>query len=136
MLHRCIPFNYIVPRQTVNTLLDPSELDRHAARLMGSPNGAADDDFTEISSPNEFSSREFKMLNFIADLPVRVDELLWGDPELGTERGRVVFVLAEFQVMDDETSRSNQAGASSHAAYKARQHQRVKERLLHRPHDD
>lgn len=131
MLRRCIPFNYVVPEETVNTLINPASLDERAHALMDAPNGSG------ASMPsamhNEFSARGFRMLNFIADLPVRVDDLLWSNSELGAARGRVVFVLAEFQVMDRATATENQLGDSSHEAYKQRQHARVKERLLHRP---
>jgi uncharacterized protein (TIGR04552 family) len=73
------------------------------------------------------------MLNFIADLPFRVDSLLEAGSRLAEERGRVVFVLAEFQVMDAVTAAHNEEGDSAHARYKLRQHQRVKERLLRVP---
>ncbi len=131
MLRRCIPFNYVVPAETVNTLIDPRSLDLRASEMSTTPNGGATDGARDTH--NEFSARGFRMLNFIADLPVRVDDLLWSNQDLGSARGRVVFVLAEFQVMDRETARLNEEGDSSHEAYKQRQHARVKERLLHRP---
>ena len=131
MLQRCIPFNYTVPLETVNTLVDPAILDARAHAFHPTPNGSGASEKEDMH--NEFSAKEFRMLNFIADLPVRVDDLLWSDTDRGNERGRVVFVLAEFQVMDRETAEQNQRGESSHEAYKQRQHLRVKERLLHRP---
>jgi uncharacterized protein (TIGR04562 family) len=39
-------------------------------------------------------------------------------------------VRTEFQICDKATAVSNESGAQSHEAYKARQHDRVKERLL------
>ena len=47
----------------------------------------------------------------------------------------VVFVLTEFQIADKETAQRNESGASSHEAYKARQHERVRMRLF-RDKDD
>lgn len=129
MLHRCIPFNYVVPDQTVNTLIDLNSL-----KVLGG--GTSFD--TEASTrpqpgPNEFSGKSFHVLNFVADLPVRVDSLL--PPDHDERRGRVVFVLAEFQVMDKRTAEANEQGESSHAEYKRRQHQHVRMRLLREPRE-
>ncbi len=129
MLHRCIPFNYVVPGQTVNTLVDPAPLDLLADTKGGRP----EVEDTRESPANEFSAREFKNLNFIADLPVRVDDLLWDQDGVDEDHGRVVFVLAEFQIMDRATAEKNEEGDSAHAHYKNRQHARVKERLLRAP---
>ena len=46
-----------------------------------------------------------------------------------------MFVLTEFQVCDKATAQRNESGASSHEAYKARQHERVRMRLF-RDKDD
>ena len=130
MLHRCIPFNYVVPLETVNTLVNPSDLDARALDQQSLPNGSIS---PADATHNEFSSAAFRMLNFVADLPVRVDDLLWSNNDIGRQRGRVVFVLAEFQVLDKTTAEANETGESRHDEYKQRQHQRVKERLLHKP---
>lgn len=126
MLQRFVPFNYVVPGQTVNSLVDLAPLDRRKVDAADS-NGEAP---VPRDTPNEFSATGYAVLNFIADLPVRVDALL-GDQERAS--GNVVFVLAEFQVMDRATAIANEKGDSSHAAYKIRQHQRVRERLLRGP---
>ena len=126
MLQRFVPFNYVVPGQTVNSLLDVAALEKRRLDAVASePEGPE-----PRETPNEFSATGYTVLNFIADLPVRVDALL-GDDERVT--GNVVFVLAEFQVMDRATAIANEKGDSSHAAYKIRQHQRVRERLLRGP---
>lgn len=129
MLRRLIPFNYVVPGQTVNTLVDPEPLHTVGpSPLAGGEDWAGDQ--------NEFSGDDFRVLNFIADLPVRVDDLVegvdWGEePEL--ERGNVVFVLVEFQIIDRATAKTNEQGEASHAEYKNRQHGRVRERMLRTP---
>ena len=74
------------------------------------------------------------MLNFIADLPVRVEEFVPAD-QLDAQGGNVVFVLAEFQILDEATAAANEQGESSHDAYKTRQHQRVRERMLRAPNE-
>jgi uncharacterized protein (TIGR04552 family) len=127
MLQQFIPFNYVVPAQTVNTLVDTAPLQRRVARAR---------DFCVIRAArtglnNEFSGSGYRILNFVADLPVRVDRLLQGRDDLG--HGAVVFVLAEFQIMDRDRAIQNETGESSHAQYKHRQHQRVRERLLREP---
>lgn len=126
MLHRCIPFNYVVPGQTVNNLVSTTQL-----QALSTENDSKDAAPTET---NEFSSQNFRVLNFIADLPVRVDGII---EKRGLQapqgRGRVVFILAEFQVLDRATAEANEQGESAHAAYKLRQHGRVRERLLRTP---
>ncbi|MCY1055918.1 TIGR04552 family protein [Nannocystis sp. SCPEA4] len=128
MLHRCIPFNYVVPDQTVNTLIDLNSLKVHGDTSFDTDAGNR-----PLPGSNEFSGKSFHVLNFVADLPVRVDALLPHDHD--ERRGRVVFVLAEFQVMDKRTAEANEQGESSHAEYKRRQHQHVRMRLLREPRD-
>ena len=129
MLHRCIPFNYVAPGQTVNNLVEMSQL--HSI----TSNSTEDDDReVDPTDTNEFSSQEFRVLNFIADLPVRVDTLLEKHGiDSPDNKGRVVFILAEFQVLDRATARQNEQGESAHVLYKQRQHGRVRERLLRTP---
>jgi len=126
LLHRCIPFNYIVPGQTVNTLIDLASLTVH------SENFDTEDIDGRASAANEFSGKSFQLLNFIADLPVRVDALVPQDPAQ-ENRHRVVFVLAEFQIMDKTTAEANEQGENSHSQYKHRQHHHVRVRLLREP---
>ncbi len=128
MLQRFIPFNFVVPGQTVNTLVDTAHIERRVGRAR---------DFAVIPSPlqaglaNEFSGRGYQILNFVADLPVRVDDL-FTEPPPG-EKGNIVFVLAEFQVVDKGRREANETGENSHGKYKHRQYQRVRERLLREP---
>jgi uncharacterized protein (TIGR04552 family) len=83
----------------------------------------------EADGANEFSGPTYKVINFVADLPVRIDQFLCRVPGAENELGAVIFVLTEFQVMDAETAKANEAGENSHVKYKARQHDRVKFRL-------
>jgi uncharacterized protein (TIGR04552 family) len=128
MLHRCIPFNYVAPGQTVNNLVETTQF--NSISLTGSE----DADEADPTETNEFSSQQFRVLNFIADLPVRVDALLDARGVDSAEtKGRVVFILAEFQVLDRATAKRNEQGESAHDLYKQRQHGRVRERLLRTP---
>ena len=132
LLHRLIPFNYIIPGESVNgilpfaTLVDQiSAFARHAGELqhgLGSELPAI--------GGNEFSGPGYRIINFVADLPIRIDQYLCRIPDPRFQSlGATVFVLTEFQVMDEETAQQNEAGENSHTAYKERQHERVKARL-------
>jgi len=127
------PFNYAVPGQTQNSLV------RFAEVLRAHPSGAhiasqlqlpADLERRDPSEPrNEFSGKDFRVLNFVVDLPVRIDDLLSPLDPMADELGRIVFSLVEFQVLDVATARKNEEGDSSHDRYKRRQLKRVLRRL-------
>ena len=123
LTRQLIPFNYVVPGESVNQLVDVGNLtpDASGARVIAMPF-------------NEFSGPEYRIINFVADLPLRLERLL-PKTELAPELSHVVFVLTEFQVCDKATSQRNESGASSHEAYKQRQHERVRMRLF-RDKDD
>ncbi len=127
------PFNYAVPGQVQNSLFRFSDL------LAAHPRGA--ELAAELQVPleaepadpaepsNHFSGKDFRALNFVADVPVRIDELLPPLDSMADELGSVVFALVEFQVIDAATARQNQQGESSHQRYKRRQLQQVLRRL-------
>ena len=127
LTRQLIPFNYVVPGESVNGLIDLANLRVREA------------DATKARLPtavpyNEFSGPEYRIVNFVADLPLRIERLL---PRAEMPQGisHVVFALTEFQIADKETAKRNESGASSHEAYKARQHERVRMRLF-RDKDD
>lgn len=132
LVHKLIPFNYLVPGEAVNGIIPFRQLveetpafARQADRLQLD----LDTEEVERAPENEFSGPSYRIINFVADLPIRVDSVLERHPNLTTELGAVSFVLTEFQITDAETARANEAGENSHALYKARQHERVKQRL-------
>lgn len=127
LTRQLIPFNYVVPGESVNQLIDLGALVRsqdESGRVRAS---------TAVPY-NEFSGPEYRIVNFVADLPLRVGRLLPAS-ETPSDIGHVVFVLTEFQIADKQTAQRNESGASSHEAYKARQHERVRMRLF-RDKDD
>jgi uncharacterized protein (TIGR04552 family) len=128
MLKRFIPFNYVVPSQTVNTLVSDTELEE---RIRADQDFAVVTDTSSQRMGNEFSGEGYKVLNFVADLPIRVDQLLVGTKLEG--QGNVVFLLAEFQIVDRQRAVANETGENAHEHYKNRQHLRVRERLLREP---
>ncbi len=126
------PLNYVVPGQTDNSLVRFRDLvSRHPAAAALTP---------ELQAPlgieardrrprNDYSGKEYRVLNFVVDLPVRVDELLPPDGRLAEDLGRVVFSQVEFQIVDAATARRNETGESSHERYKRRQSKIVLRRL-------
>ncbi len=132
LMHRLIPFNYVIPGQTVNAILPFRrflELAPAYSRFSDQLQLDLEADEDENAGQNEFSGPTYRVINFVADLPVRIDQFLCRVPGQENELGAVIFVLTEFQVMDADTARANEAGDNSHSNYKARQHERVKHRL-------
>src|SRR5207244_2327763 len=119
LTHRLVPFNYVIPGQSVNDILDfratvesSPVLSKFVPEMLDLAKAAAD---KRATTSNEFSGPGYRVINFIADLPVRIDEFLCRAPDdpLFTENGAVVFVLTEFQIIDARTAAINEAGENS-----------------------
>ena len=149
LTQRIIPFNYVVPGESVNDLVSIDAFSQavaqfgHLAEMQPEAEGDAEPRperaptaEAKLTQPiNEFSAADFKIVNFVADLPVRVDRVPGHeDNALYRELGRVVYVLTEFQVVDAQTAEANDRGDASHLAYKERQKSRVKARLTRGVH--
>jgi uncharacterized protein (TIGR04552 family) len=142
LVGRLVPFNYVVPGQSVNDIVNlraviegSEKLRPFLPDLVDLSHQAAD---KKQAATNEFSGPSYRVINFIADLPVRIDEYLGkaaSDPAF-EENGAVVYVLTEFQVMDVRTAEDNERGENSHARYKERQLNRVRARLMHGMKDE
>jgi uncharacterized protein (TIGR04552 family) len=78
---------------------------------------------------NEFSGPDYRVLNFVVDVPLRIDRVLSLEDPAYRELGGVVFGGVEFQIVDHVTAHKNESGANRHVLYKARQRQKVKQRL-------
>ena len=120
------PFNYVIPGQSHNNLVDLERLLASATyaglrdELQLPEDPAAEED-------NPFSGAGYRMVNFIVDFPVRVDHLV--NIRYGAMLGRTVFAMVEFQVLDRETAERNEVGENAHHLYKARQRAIVDKRL-------
>src|SRR4051812_7732056 len=126
LTRQLIPFNYVVPGESLNQLVDLEEaLRRPKPREVLTTSGM----HRVVAALNEFSGPEYRIVNFVADLPLRVERLL-PKSEMPQDLTHVVFVLTEFQIADKLTAQRNESGASNHEAYKARQHERVRQRLF------
>ena len=133
LTNRLFPFNYVVPGASRNDLVDfrrtleGDALLQHLIDLLQLPIDY--EEKLERTRQNIFSAAGFKMINFVVDIPVRVDDLVEDMPGYRAEWGRTVFILVEFQLMDRQTDHDNNSGENRHSLYKARQHKRVLERL-------
>lgn len=131
LLHNMIPFNYVVPDQSQNGLVTIDDLCRifrvspdviqhvWGKRAMGTQ-------LPEDVSPtpiNEFSGSSYRCVNFVVDMPLRVDDIAPEQSPAGA------FVAAEIQLVDVEAAKANEQGENAHSLYKKRQRQRVRERL-------
>lgn len=126
------PFNYVIPGQSRNDIVRiPSEIEEPSIPGAVPRTG---DVVGNIVPFNEFSGPTYRHLDFVVDLPLRLDQFVnVNDPAL-EGLGSVVYAMVEFQIIDRRTASENEAGENNHEAYKARQRERVVRRL-ERPHD-
>ena len=121
-----VPFNFVVPGQTQNTLICFRQLLRDWPSLRNmAPQlqvGLLDDE--QEPEHNEFSGDSYKVLNFVAELPVRLPERA-----VDVGDGRIAFCMVELQLVDRETALANESGENAHLRYKRRQLRRVLRRL-------
>lgn len=132
MCHTFVPYNYTIPNESTNNLLDLwQELEAHTSvkdQMDGMlSNYRWREDGVRGSVGNIFSGSSYRTINFIVDLPVRLDAFLSQEDMI--RYGRIGFVLVEFQVVDEPTELLNDQGENSHELYKRRQRDRVLERL-------
>ena len=131
LTERLFPFNYVVPRQSANTVLNLRqfcERHPHLCDLAESLGSSLDD--AQSPTDNRFSSPAYRVIHFVTDVPVRVPadimELAPAGPDL---LGPIVYMLCEFQLLDAESEALNELGDASHDAYKDRQRAAVSARL-------
>ena len=127
-----IPFNFVVPGQTQNTLVSFRKLVQSSKALRAlAPQLQMDLRLEDEerrsrarSQLNEFSGDSYKVLNFVVDLPVRL-------PERAIEAGdgRIAFCMVELQLVDRQTAAANEKGENAHQRYKKRQLRKVLRRL-------
>lgn len=135
LTQRLFPFNFVVPGQTDNTLMRFRDVLGAHPHLQALTDQLQHDQAYEEreeggASANTFSGSTYRALNFVVDVPVRMDPFL-PPPERDTRArpGRVVFAQVEFQIVDAETARKNEEGDNAHRLYKQRQRRRVLRRL-------
>lgn len=128
---RLFPFNYVVPNQSTNTIFhfrSYCEGHPHLRKMADKFQGQVDDTLTP--GDNRFSAPTYRVIHFVADVPVRVPPSFMQLAPPGSESlGPVVYLLCEFQLVDAETEAANEGGDASHSAYKQRQRDAVFRRL-------
>lgn len=117
-----LPFNTLVPGQLRNDLVPLEE-------ALTAPSATARR--AEAPAPaNPFSGPDFRVLSFVADLPIRCIDFFDAPPSALEAFGPVLFATVEMQIVDAATAEANESGRASHAAYKARQKAAVLARLV------
>lgn len=129
LTNHLFPCNYAIPGQSHNNLVRLDQLLRSPAyeHLVDQLQGWSVEDDELNPETNPFSGSTYRMVNFIVDFPVRVDGAT--DSRYTQRLGKVVFVLVEFQLMDELTARQNEEGENAHELYKERQRAIVAARL-------
>jgi uncharacterized protein (TIGR04552 family) len=120
------PFNYVIPGESHNNLQSYQNM-LDACGFQVPPSNGVDSSIDSVDNPNSFSGSSYRVINFIIDLPIRVDHLV--DYSFSEELGRVLFAMVEFQIVDKETAHRNEKGDASHDLYKERQQAQVLRRL-------
>jgi uncharacterized protein (TIGR04552 family) len=130
MLRNLIPFPCVIPGESHQNLLEGAELE---SVLLQQP------ELRNILRPapastNRASGHSYRVVNFIADLPVRVYDLPGTvAPRNRALLGETICVMVEFQFVDAATAQTNESGENRHDLYKARQKARVLQRLGRSP---
>jgi uncharacterized protein (TIGR04552 family) len=128
---RLFPISYVIPNESVNTIFQfRSYCERHPHLKDLLPTMQVDpaDDLTP--GDNRFSAQNYRTISFVVDMPVRLPkEFLDLAPKQNRGLGSIVYVLCEFQLIDQDTEAANELGEASHANYKARQKTSVMRRL-------
>jgi uncharacterized protein (TIGR04552 family) len=133
LTQRLFPFHVVVPGQTENSLLPFKavlEEHPHFAQFVEDLHLDADYEEKQRGTGNEFSGRSYRVLNFVVDVPLRLDAYL-PPPELDRRRRkcRTSMALVELQIVDDQSALTNEVGENSHDKYKKRQKLKVLRRL-------
>jgi uncharacterized protein (TIGR04552 family) len=124
----------VVPGQTENSLMPfRTVLEEHPHFKQFIPDLHLTADYEEVEARragNEFSGGTYKVLNFVVDMPLRMDAFLPApDLDRRQRKCRTAFALVEFQIVDDQSAVVNEHGENSHDKYKRRQKRRVLRRL-------
>ena len=124
------PFNYVIPGQSHNNLMSFREMmsdQRYSDLFQKLTSNGIEEPAPLAAEDNGFSGASYRNINVIVDYPIRVEHLmgLQGSSLLG----RIVFVMVEFQIVDEMTALQNEEGENAHSLYKERQLKQVRHRL-------
>jgi uncharacterized protein (TIGR04552 family) len=133
---RLFPFNYTVPGESHNSIFDfPAYTKRHPRIKTMVPQFQVDAKFEDEMRPaaNANTSDVFRTINFVVDLPVRIERrLLPSESSIeGAAFPVIVYVLTELQIVDQDSHDRNERGEASHEHYETRRAAKVRDRLLY-----
>lgn len=123
-----VPFNFIIPGQSKNGLIGVDDI----SQVLNLPVREVQLYFSDLaasrnaSAPtpvNEFSGSSYRCVNFVADIPIRLDDVE------SASSPAIAVVQAEIQLFDEEAVAENDKGENSHRLYKERQMGHVRRRL-------
>ncbi len=133
LMRKVFPFNYVIPGQSSNSMFDFKsycESEPNLKQLLPRLQLSVDLERQLDMEENRFSADNYRVVHLVVDMPIRLSrEMLEQVPPAGWSLGPVIFVQAEFQIVDRETEQTNEFGEASHSAYKKRQRQSVMRRL-------
>lgn len=121
-----LPFPCIIPGESNNTLLPFADLVKESFGLEIDLDG----DGGKRHRFNPFSHKDFRVVSFVVDVPLRVTDLVQAAGMGHLSRfGHVVFIPTEFQLFDKASHFLNESGPAAHSQYKERQVREVITRL-------
>ena len=130
MTHYLFPFNYVIPGESHNNLATLQEMAKEGVYedvLSSLESNGIDQEVRFEKDENSFSGSNYRIINFIVDVPVRIDHVIQSSQY--QTLGHVLYVMVEFQILDKETAIQNEEGDSAHRLYKQRQLEQVRVRL-------
>jgi uncharacterized protein (TIGR04552 family) len=131
LTEQLFPFNYVVPKQSTNTIFDWHQLFREHSN-WDSVRSRLQTPLESSFAPNDnrFTAPSYRVVQFVTEVPVRVPPHLMELAPPGSESlGPIVYVLCEFQILDAQSEAVNETGDASHDRYKQRQRNAVFRRL-------
>lgn len=122
-----LPFSCLIPGESNNTLAPFSDLVSEALGVEIN----LDTSGVDRHRFNPFSHRDFRVISFVVDIPVHVEDLMQAAGLVHLSRfGHQVFIPTEFQLFDKATHFLNESGPAAHSQYKDRQVREVISRLF------
>jgi uncharacterized protein (TIGR04552 family) len=132
MTGELFPYNYVAPGQTVNQLINFTALvesnPAYRSRALELQLELGHEE-QQLRHVNEFSGPSYRVVSFVVDIPIRVPDDVLSATAQREGLGRVIFGLAEFQLVDRATDEENERGENRHDRYRARQLMKVRDRL-------
>jgi uncharacterized protein (TIGR04552 family) len=129
------PFNYGLTSESYNTLF-PFGLfcSEHPHLSKLAKNLQIDSDVEARIEPhtsNQHSSPDFRVVNWVADMPIRIPNFQEAYLTDGIDPvpRPILYIRTELQIIDRQTHRYNERGDAAHCKYKERQRRTVINRL-------